>query len=309
MALASSDLLLVERSNTVYKETFGNRANIDDTDLILVERSNTLYKCAWSDWDDGGGGGGGSGGGGIHGWASGTGAYTPTMNFNYTTSTADSTTAYSVLGATMSVTGGDNSGTCEGNLYLGLRMRGSTSYFHDLCVSHVQILSSSTTYRTDSSFPNGYDWAFGNTSNSSGCGEWQRASSISTWSTDPSTLTYDVAGSFNVTNGLWSRASGTGSSNTGAADGTYSPSVYSGGGGSIIQSTGTVGQEQGSYFLYTETSGSGWTIGTSALWLKSPTITVSNGDYLRMLYCGVGGSSSSNGLGAWLQNAFYLVFK
>ena len=59
--LASGDLILVERSNTVYKETFGNRANIEDTDLLLVERSNTVYKCTYGDWktDEGGGGGGG----------------------------------------------------------------------------------------------------------------------------------------------------------------------------------------------------------------------------------------------------------
>ena len=34
MGLQSSDLILVERSNTIYKETYGNRANIDSSDLL-----------------------------------------------------------------------------------------------------------------------------------------------------------------------------------------------------------------------------------------------------------------------------------
>jgi hypothetical protein len=56
MGLQSSDLILVERSNTIYKETYGNRANIDSSDLLLVERGNTLYKCERDDWDGGGSG-------------------------------------------------------------------------------------------------------------------------------------------------------------------------------------------------------------------------------------------------------------
>ena len=50
MGLQSSDLILVERSNVLYKETYGNRANIDSSDLLLVDRGGTLYKCAYSDW-------------------------------------------------------------------------------------------------------------------------------------------------------------------------------------------------------------------------------------------------------------------
>ena len=50
MALQNSDIILVERSSTLYRETYGNRANIDSTDLLLVDRADTLYKCAYSDW-------------------------------------------------------------------------------------------------------------------------------------------------------------------------------------------------------------------------------------------------------------------
>ena len=50
MGLQSSDIILVERSSTLYRETYGNRANIDSSDLLLVDRGGTLYKCAYSDW-------------------------------------------------------------------------------------------------------------------------------------------------------------------------------------------------------------------------------------------------------------------
>ena len=60
MGLQSSDLLLVERGGTCYKETFGNRSNIDSTDLLLVERNNVKYKCTYSDWNGSSGGGGGT---------------------------------------------------------------------------------------------------------------------------------------------------------------------------------------------------------------------------------------------------------
>ena len=61
----------------------------------------------------------------------------------------------------MTVTGGD--GTDTGRLYLGMRMRGLTTYFHDLCIGAIQILQSSgTAFRTDSTYTNGYDWNAGN---------------------------------------------------------------------------------------------------------------------------------------------------
>ena len=302
--IAGTDLLAVERSNTVYKETFSNRANIDSTDLLLVERSNTVYKCTYSDWAAALGGGGG-GGGGTHGWASANNSYNITTS--YAVQSSDSTDSYSYFSQAMTVTGGD--GTDAGNLYIGMRMRGTTGYYHDFCLSHVQVLTSAANaYRTDSSYTNGYDWNFHNTSNSSGSGSWQGSSSAlssQTYSVDPSTLTY-AAIAASSSNGKWSRGTSTGSSNTGAADGTYTPS-YSGGGGSII--TGTRAQASSTYFIYTETSGSGYTYDTTTLWLKSPPMTLHNGDILRMSYLAKGGSTSTNGLGAASSNVLYFRYK
>ena len=304
MGLASSDLLLVERSNTVYKETFGNRANIDATDLILVERSNGLYKCTWSDWDSGGGGGGGGGGSGTHGWASSNTSYD--IDVYYNTGSSDNTSAYSYFSQSMSVTGGD--GTATGRLYVGIRLRGTTAYYHDFCLSHLQVVTSAgNAFRTDSTYTNGYDWNFHSSTNTQGRGAWQRcdsALSSQNYSIDPSNLSYGTLST--ASNGKWSYGTSTGSTYTGAADGTYT-SNYSGGGGSII--AGTRSQASSTNFLYTETSGSGYTIGTTTLWLRGPEITVNNNDQLRMSYHAHGGSTSSNGLGTRDDDVLYLRFK
>ena len=101
----------------------------------------------------------------------------------------------------------------------------------------------------------------------------------------------------------------TGSSNTGANNGIYSASVYSGGGGSIIPSSGTVAQVSSTPFIFTETSGSGYQIGNTTIWLRSPEITIHNNDILRILYLGVGGSTSTNGLGRYDDDTIYFRFK
>ena len=296
----NSDLILVERGSTKYKETFGNRANIDSTDLILVERSSTKYKCTYSDWSAAVGGGGSHTG--THVWKNANTSVDITTS--WTSTSTDSTASYDYFNHQMAVTGG--SATQTGNLYIGLRIRGSTAYLHDFCLSHVQVLNSAANaYRTDSTYTAGYDWNFNLLGNSNGVGAWTRASGISTYTTDPSTLTYGTIGT--AQNGVWLRQSNTSSSSTGAADGTYNVSQHSGGGGSFI--TGSVSQASNTYFLFTETSGSGYTIGTSALWLKSPEMTLHHNDRLRMSYLAVGGSTSSNGLGVRGDDVLYFRFK
>lgn len=296
----NSDLILVERGSTKYKETFGNRANIDATDLLLVERASTKYKCTYSDWSAAvGSGGGGSGG---HVWKNANTSVDITTS--WTAGTSDSTASYDYFNHQMAVTGG--SATQTGNLYIGLRIRGSIAYFHDFCLSHVQVVNSAgTAFRTDSTYTSGYDWNFHNTGSTNGVGAWTRASGLSTYTTDPSTLTYGTIGT--AQNGVWLRQSNTSSSYTGAADGTYNVSQHSGGGGSFI--TGSVSQASNTYFLFTETSGSGYTIGTSTLWLKSPAMTLHHNDRLRMSYLAVGGSNSISGLGLRGDDVLYFRFK
>ena len=318
MGLQSSDLLLVERSGTCYKETFGNRANIEDDDLLLVERSNTKYKCTYADWDGGSGGGGGDGGGGggagtgTHEWNASNTASNSLWDFYHTSTGSDSNDAYKIFSDTMTVTGGDGSDT--GRLYLGMRMRGTTTYFHDLCIGAIQIIQSGGSQcRTDSTYTNGYDWNAGASLNTtyatSGFYNWETSTGFThSYTTDPSTLSGWTSLANASTNARWNRGMSTGSSNTGANNGIYSVSQYSGGGGSIIPASGTVAQVS-SAFIFTETSGSGYQIGTTTIWLRSPEITIHNNDILRILYLGVGGSTSTNGLGRYDDDTIYFRFK
>jgi hypothetical protein len=62
MAIQSTDLVAVNRSSTNYKETYGNKANIDKSDYLMVEATATTggrvigsqYRCSRFLWDGGG---------------------------------------------------------------------------------------------------------------------------------------------------------------------------------------------------------------------------------------------------------------
>ena len=321
MGLVSSDILLIERGGTVYRETFGNRANIEDSDILLVEAASTdnsrtngkVYRCTYGDWkqDISGGGGGGGGGGATHGWGSSNTSISGAIdNLTSQYNQSDSTLPYKIFSQSMSVTGGTS---VTGRLYIGMRMRGTTTYYHDWSLAIVQILQSNgTSFRTDSTYSNGYDWNARDSLTSqyatSGFYNWSTSTGFThSYSVDPSTHSYVSIGS--ATNARWSRGLSTGSTYTGAADGIYSPSGYSGGGGSILPASGTVSQTSSTPFLFTETSGSGYLIDVTTIWLRSPEITVHNGDILRMAYLGVGGSSSTNGVGRYDNDTIYFRFK
>ena len=303
MGLESSDILLVERGGTLYRETFGNRANIDSTDLLLVEATSTtggrtageIYKCTWSDFD-----------------TSATPELTTyntntdeTLSLSTTSSSGDSADDYNVFSKTLAVTGS----SVTGHFYFGIRLNGSTNYFHDFAFAGIQILQSSgSSYRSDSTYTSGYDWNFENTG-TYGIQDWRSTSAYSSSSTDPSTLTYSTIATSAV-NAKWNRATSTSSNYTGPADGIYSGLAgYSGGGGAIIPASGTISQQSNTYFLYLETSSVGHTAGTSTGWLKSPEVTVYNNDILRFAYLGVGGNTSTNGLGTRNDETLWIRFK
>lgn len=299
MGLASSDLLKIYRTSTspyCFKETFGNRANILNTDLLLVERGGTKYKCTYGDWT----------GASLGDTITLNGSSNVSIDINAQDSggqSADSTAAYDVLSATF--TGSQTTG----RLYIGLRIRGSSAFYHDFCLAGIQVLQSSgSSFRSDGTYGNGYDWNF-NETGTYGIQNFSTTTvSTHSYSDDPSTLSYTSVGS-GATVTRWGRASGTSSSHTGAADGIYSPSGYSGGGGSIIPATGTIAQSSTTFYIFTETSGSGYTIGTTTIWLRSPSITVSPNDILRMAYLAVGGDNSNSGLGAYDSDTLYFRFK
>ena len=311
MGLQSSDLLLVERSNTLYKETFGNRANIDSTDLLLVERSNTIYKCTYANWSN------------ANStdlilversntlyketkanWDAATTTnqdiytsnYSPDIVVNYTSATADSTANFNVLSLQVAVTGSGSSDT--GRLYIGQKNTAPTSWQGDFCIAAVQILQSNgTSFRSGSGYTQGYDWNFGNGNNTYGYGDWGTTQAeITNESSNPWTYSYHDIGSSSSTR-RWAAVSGTSSSYVGADGGVWSPSGYSGGGGSILpEGTANIAQSSSTTeYLFAECSG---TDTGDFFWLESPEITVHNGDIIRLCYGGTNGQSSTTGLQA-----------
>ena len=311
MGLQSSDLLLVERSNTLYKETFGNRANIDSTDLLLVERSNTIYKCTYANWSN------------ANStdlilversntlyketkanWDAATTTnqdiytsnYSPNIVVNYTSATADSTANFNVLSLQVAVTGSGSSDT--GRLYIGQKNTAPTSWQGDFCIAAVQILQSNgTSFRSGSGYTQGYDWNFGNGNSTYGYGDWGTTQAeITNESSNPWTYSYHDIGSSSSTR-RWAAVSGTSSSYVGADGGVWSPSGYSGGGGSILpEGTANIAQSSSTTeYLFAECSG---TDTGDFFWLESPEITVHNGDIIRLCYGGTNGQNSTTGLQA-----------
>mgnify|MGYP003115688682 FL=1 len=311
MGLQSSDLLLVERSNTLYKETFGNRANIDSTDLLLVERSNTIYKCTYANWSN------------ANStdlilversntlyketkanWDAATTTnqdiytsnYSPNIVVNYTSATADSTANFNVLSLQVAVTGSGSSE--EARLYIGQKNTAPTSWQGDFCIAAVQILQSNgTSFRTGTGYTAGYDWNFGNGNSTYGYGDWGTTQAeITNESSNPWTYSYHDIGSSSSTR-RWAAVSGTSSSYVGADGGVWSPSGYSGGGGSILpEGTANIAQSSSTTeYLFAECSG---TDTGDFFWLESPEITVHNGDIIRLCYGGTNGQNSTTGLQA-----------
>jgi len=282
--VASTDLILVERDNVLYKETFANRANIEDDDLILVERGTTIHKCPFLNWIGG--------------------VFQDPMQINSTvvsfpdivplyTSVNDAIDAYRVLSSQVNVNGTTAGLSRTGYLYIGFRNNAATSFYGDFCIGSLQILSNDTTFRSTS-----YDWNF-NRTDSLGIGGWYTThGQITTGGNTPSAPNgytyYAITSSQSVRS--WSRANYTSSSSTGAADGIYNSSTYSGGGGTVLAETARPPQQTSTYYMYAETSGSSkWDV----FWFRTVnTVTIYNGDYIRLAYGGGNGPNSGSGLPA-----------
>ena len=149
MGLQSSDLILVERSNTLYKETYGNKANIDSSDLLLVERTDgntgigTLYKETKSNWDfaaniD------------IH-----SANYMVTLGTLLYNQGSNNDNPFSVVEVQAEFSSSATVG--DGTLYIGFRNSATTSFYGDLPIAGIQILQSNgTTIRNPGSGSAGY---------------------------------------------------------------------------------------------------------------------------------------------------------
>ena len=301
MGLQSSDLILVERSNTLYKETYGNRANIDSSDLIVVERTDgntgigTLYKETKSNWDFA--------------------AYADIHSANYMvtlgtllygqTSTQRANNYFSVVEVQAEFSSSATIG--DGSLYIGFRNSASTAYYGDLPLAALQILKSNGTtviyaynfgtWAYSNSNPIYADWGTTDSSESIPPGDGV----ITNKTTNPGTFSYVYTGN-TATSGTRRFSftdTGTGSSYVGSSRG-ISSSTYTNATSTTVLPVGNANIPQssssGDGYLFSECSS---TAQGNLTWMGVTLYgdDLDNGDRIRICYFGGGnGQTSSNGL-------------
>jgi hypothetical protein len=312
-----SDLVLVERSNTVYQERVEDLMhNAVDSDLLAVERGGTVYKETWGDLKD-------------------VGPYMgpqETMSLTNTSGTPQVIAATTLPTTFYNVGSGDYSGayrTCDtrvnvwyysgkyhyqdsywtGYLYFGQKNTANTSWQGDMSIGNIQILQGDgRAYRHFSGYPGaGQDWCFAN-SNNAGSGSWYTSTSTQNYGTStpsaPSGLSFTSIGT-SMSARRWARTTSTGSSYCGANNGTspFNTNISTqhnypcGGGAKILPAhNGTVSQYNYSYYACVETTG----MNTNDIaWMRTKqSVRIYNGDILRFSYGGGMGQSSYAGTSA-----------
>ena len=153
-------------------------------------------------------------------------------------------------------------------IYLGIKVGTSTTFYNDVCIAGISVHNSSGSLLTYYTF-NGTSTSWTTTS-----------SSINYTSSTKPTLSqitfnygYQTIGTSSSATTL-SLASSTGSSNTGMADGISNSTTH------YTQSSNSVPQSTGTYYLYRETSGS---TRYSFAFARSPSIYMPNGGFIRVI--------------------------
>lgn len=168
----------------------------------------------------------------------------------------------------------DYSGT--GRLYLIHKVTGSTTFYNDAPIACIQVLDPTGTSVNE-------QWWFGASNNGRG---WQTHSAAYNFggvtngvNITPSQAATNYAYNFTVVNGTaldrFNLATSTGSNSTGAVDGIAEPT------GPMALGEKTVPQSFNTYYMYRETSGSGFPF--CAL-CRSPSRTWSSGEIIRIAY-------------------------
>ena len=279
---------MLERSNTVYKCALVDRKDdiVEASDLILVERAGTVYKCTYQDWQK-------AAPAGVSQIDTGVCAF-PDLILKYPSSNGDDTTSYRVASLEVNVNGTTAGTSRTDYLWIGVRNNAQTTWMGDFCIAAIQVIKpDGTTLRSNS-----HDWNF-HLTDSDGTGSWRTTTDQVTTSAPslppaPSARTVSVIVGPNPQVRRFCRVTGTGSSYTGSADGIYSSSSYSGGGGTVLSPTALITQQNATYYLNAETSGS---VKYDHFWLRTAAkIEIKNGDYIRVAYGPGHGQNSSVGL-------------
>ena len=177
-----------------------------------------------------------------------------------------------------------------GRVYIGVKVTASTTYYNDVPIAGVQIISGSTLVAS---------WIFNTSSGGSGSGWQTYTSQISGTSTQGFPVTPATASGYSYTTvnttagtGRFSYATATGSSYTGAADGIGNTYKLVADGGSATKASvgnGTISQSSSTYYAFRETSGS---TRYSGAVMRSPTYTFSGGEYIRVIHAVTGPTAS-----------------
>ena len=178
----------------------------------------------------------------------------------------------------------------SGRVYIGVKVTASTTYYNDIPIAGIQIISGTTLVRS---------WIFNTSSGGSGSG-WQTytsqtaAQSSQGFPVTPATASgYSyVTVSTSAGTGRFSYATATSSSNTGAADGIANTYKLTADGGSNTKASvgdAQISQSSSTYYAYRETSGS--TSYTGAV-MRSPAYTFSGGEYIRVIHAVTGFSGT-----------------
>jgi len=182
--------------------------------------------------------------------------------------------------------------TGTGRVYIGVKVTASTTFYNDVPIAGVQIISGTTLVAS---------WIF-NTSTGGSGSAWQTyTSQIGGTSTQGFPVTPATASGYTYSNittgtgtGKFTWATGTGSSYTGAADGignTYKLSADGGFNTLATVGNGTISQSSATYYAYRETSGS---VRYSGTVMRSPTYTFSGGEYIRVIHALTGPTSMAS---------------
>ena len=328
--IRGDDLLLVERSNTVYKAQVQDiYADGYDSDLLVVERNNTVYKDTWQNIKNSGPDDGD--------WADyvnladtsnnplvGACSDLPTMFYH---EAGDYTGNYRVCSTRVNVwyTSSQSmyayqSGYATRYLYFGHKNTASTSWQGDMAIGGIQILQGDgRKFRHSGHYLGGAsDWAFQN-SNSHGAASWYTTTATvnagSGTPSAPGSATTSI--SYGPYLRRWRRTNYTSSSWCGADNGQgeyihqtsygggYTGSHFSGGGNRIFpEHNGQIAQHSPSEYAVVEWSGSST---NDIVWMRSRyRVKIFNGDQIRFTYTGGTGYTSSTGTQA--AGTFWLYF-
>lgn len=334
MGLQSSDIILVERSNTLYRETYGNRANIDSSDLLLVERGGTLYKCTYADFSSATGTdrilveANSTTGGRVVGkmyqetqseWAFPS-AYADIHSANYMVTLGtllygqanNNTNNFSVVETQVEVS--SSSSNAKGNLFIGFRNsagEGGTagySYYGDLPIAAVQVLhADGTTFRDTNEFL--LDFNFGQAGGLGVNGRywWMTTESTNTSATaHPNTYSYEDIDDTRTKRQFSHTVLGTISSSVGADYGIPTSTYDSDGGTVLAVGNQNISQSTTDGYIFSECSSS--STGDIVWLMLVNTGYIYNGDRIRICYFG-GGNGLDAARGLQTTNSLYLRFE